>query len=128
DVQRLGGLVDEFTQGVGQSRQVFSDVQTVTVAAVEAETAVTQVSQDIVGAVQEAAAVVRTITDIATQTAGLTQDNRLQSEQMEALSYQHLETIQFFQLPSAPNGAAPNALAASPSAASTTAGAADRSL
>ncbi|MGB6016401.1 MAG: hypothetical protein WBG32_16835, partial [Nodosilinea sp.] len=99
DVQRLGGLVEEFTQGVGQSRQVFSDVQTVTVAAVEAETAVTQVSQDIVGAVQEAAAVVRTITDIATQTAGLTQNNRLQSEQMEALSYQLLETIQFFQLP-----------------------------
>jgi twitching motility protein PilJ len=99
DVQRLGGLVEEFTQGVGQSRQVFSDVQTVTVAAVEAETAVTQVSQNIVGAVQEAAAVVRTITDIATQTAGLTQANRLQSEQMEALSYQLLETIQFFQLP-----------------------------
>ncbi|MBD2258362.1 cache domain-containing protein [Pseudanabaena sp. FACHB-2040] len=128
DVQRLGGLVDEFTHGVSQSRQVFSDVQTVTVAAVEAETAVTQVSQNIVEAVQEAAAVVRTITDIATQTAGLTQDNRLQSEQMETLSYQLLETIQFFQLPTAPHGAAPNALAASPSAASTAAGAADRPL
>ncbi|MGB5973483.1 MAG: hypothetical protein WBG38_09190, partial [Nodosilinea sp.] len=105
DVQRLGGLVEGFTQGVGQSRQVFDDVQTVTVAAVDAETAVTQASQDIVGAVQEAAAVVRIITDIATQTAALTQDNRLQSEQMEAQSYQLLETIRFFQLPAARDGA-----------------------
>ncbi|WOD39646.1 cache domain-containing protein [Nodosilinea sp. E11] len=131
DVQRLGGLVEEFTEGVGQSRQVFSDVQTVTVAAVEAETAVTQVSQNIVGAVQEAAAVVRTITDIATQTAEFTQNNRLQSEQMEALSYQLLETIQFFQLPATPNGVAPSALAASPSAvsiAASAAGAADHPL
>lgn len=107
DVQRLGGLVEGFTQGVEQSTRVFRDVQTVTTSAVQAETAVAQASQEIVEAVQTATAVVRTITDIAAQTAELTQNNRMQSEQMEALSQQLLATVVFFQLPHASNPVPP---------------------
>ena len=39
------------------------------------------------------------IADLAAQTAQLTQNTRLQSEQMEALSAQLLQRVQFFQLP-----------------------------
>ena len=99
NVQRVGSLVEGFTQGVEQSNRVFEDVQTVTVEAVNAEVMVAQASQEIVNAVQSATEVARTITDIATQTANLTQDNRTQSERMETLSQQLLQTMVFFQLP-----------------------------
>lgn len=99
NVQRVGSLVEGFTQGVEQSNRVFDDVQTVTVDTVNAEAMVAQASQEIVNAIQSATEVVRTITDIAAQTANLTQDNREQSEQMETLSQQLLETMVFFQLP-----------------------------
>lgn len=103
NVQRVGSLVEGFTQGVEQSNKVFDDVQTVTVEAVNAEVMVAQASQEIVSAVQSATEVVRTITDIATQTTNLTQDNRMQSEQMETLSQQLLQTMVFFQLPTTSN-------------------------
>lgn len=102
NVQRVGSLVEGFTQGVEQSNQVFTDVQTVTVETVNAEAVVAEASQEIVGAVQSATDVVRTITDIADQTAELTLNNRMQSEHMEQLSQQLLETMVFFQLPTAP--------------------------
>lgn len=115
NVQRVGSLVEGFTQGVEQSNQVFEDVQIVTVEAVEAEAVVFQASQEIVNAVQSATEVIRTITDIASQTAELTQDNRMQSEQMEVLSQKLLQTMVFFQLPTAIAPASPPTLvAASP--------------
>ena len=99
NVQRVGSLVEGFTRGVEQSNRVFEDVQTVTVDTVNAEAMVAQASQEIVSAIQSATEVVRTITDMAAQTADLTQDNQMQSEQMETLSKQLLETMVFFQLP-----------------------------
>ena len=99
DVQQVGSLVDNFTQGIDQSGQAFANVQTVMASAVEAEEAVARASQEIVDAVEAATGVVSQITDIALQTAELTYNNRSQSEEMETLSHQLLETMVFFQLP-----------------------------
>jgi twitching motility protein PilJ len=66
---------------------------------VNAGEAVTQSSQAIVNAAQSAAQVVRDIAEIATQTAGLSQSTRAQSEEMNLLSNQLLQSIEFFQLP-----------------------------
>ncbi|MEO0826165.1 MAG: cache domain-containing protein [Cyanobacteria bacterium J06642_9] len=110
NVQQVGNLVEDFTRGVEQSNRVFEDVQTVTVEAVNAEAVVAQASQEIVSAVQSATEVVRNITNIATQTAEFTQNNRMQSEQMETLSQKLLQTMVFFQLPGAPAPKAPAAL------------------
>jgi twitching motility protein PilJ len=99
NIQNLGGLVRGFTEGVDQSSQVFSSVQVVTDETVNAGEAVTQSSQAIVSAAQSAAQVVRDIAEIATQTAGLSQRTRTQSEEMNLLSNQLLQSIEFFQLP-----------------------------
>lgn len=99
NIQNLGGLVRGFTEGVDQSSRVFSSVQVVTDETVNAGEAVTQSSQAIVNAAQSAAQVVRDIAEIATQTAGLSQRTRAQSEEMNLLSNQLLQSIEFFQLP-----------------------------
>ncbi|MGF1515241.1 MAG: HAMP domain-containing protein, partial [Elainellaceae cyanobacterium] len=99
NVQRVGSLVESFTQGVEESSQVFEEVQTVMTAAIDAETLVSQASQEIVDAAESATDVVRKITDTADRTAELTRNNRMQSEQMESLSQQLLQTMVFFQLP-----------------------------
>lgn len=99
NVQKVGSLVEDFTRGVEQSNQVFDDVKTVTVDAVNAEAVVAEASQAIMAAVQSAANVARVITDMTAQTTELTQQNRLQSGQMEILAKQLLDTMVFFQLP-----------------------------
>ncbi|NJO51208.1 MAG: hypothetical protein HC840_19180 [Leptolyngbyaceae cyanobacterium RM2_2_4] len=100
NIQNLGGLVRGFTEGVDQSKRVFSNVQVVTDETVNAGEAVTQSSRAIMTAAQSAAQVVRDIAEIATQTAGLSQRTRAQSEEMNLLSSQLLQSIDFFQLPS----------------------------
>ena len=99
DVQSLGGLVRGFTQGVEQSHKIFNNVQMVTGEALSSGEAVAQSNQEIVNAAQAAAQVVRDIADIATKTAELTQKSRMKSEQIDALSKQLLQSMQFFQLP-----------------------------
>jgi len=110
NVQRVGNLVEGFTRGVEQSNQAFQNVEAVTVEALNAEALVVEASQEIISAAESTTDVARTITNIAAQTAELTQNNRLQSEQMEALSSQLLATLAFFQLPAPaalPNGTGP---------------------
>ena len=101
NVQNLGGLVEEFTYGVEQSSQVFSNVRTVTGEAVQAGEVVAQSSQQIVSAAQSTAQVMREITNLATETVQLTQRTRKQSERMENLSKELLQNVQFFCLPEA---------------------------
>ncbi|MGJ3249056.1 MAG: cache domain-containing protein [Elainellaceae cyanobacterium] len=103
NIQNLGGLVRGFTDGVEQSNRVFTNVQTVTDEVVEAGEAVTQSSQTITHAAQSAAQVVRDIAEIATQTAELSQRSQLQSEEMDTLSNQLLQSIEFFRLPAVPS-------------------------
>ncbi|NJR72571.1 MAG: GAF domain-containing protein [Scytonema sp. CRU_2_7] len=99
DVQSLGELVRGFTQGVEQSNQVFNNVQTITDEAVQAGEAVAQFSQNIVDAVQTTAGVMRVIAELAAKTAELTQTSQHQSDRIDALSTQLLQTVQFFRLP-----------------------------
>jgi twitching motility protein PilJ len=103
NIQNLGGLVRGFTDGVEQSNRVFTNVQAVTDEVVEAGEAVTQSSQAITNAAQSAAHVVRDIAEIATQTAELSQRSQLQSEEMDTLSNQLLQSIEFFRLPAIPS-------------------------
>jgi methyl-accepting chemotaxis protein PixJ len=108
EVQGLGSLVSSFTEGVDQSNQVFSSVQTTTSNVVQAGQAVSTSNQEIVKAAQATATAMRDIADLAERTAQLTQTSQSQSEQMEALSKQLLDSIQFFRLPgiAAPQGLA----------------------
>jgi methyl-accepting chemotaxis protein PixJ len=101
DVQSLGELVRGFTQGVEQSNQVFSNVQIITDEAVQAGEVVAQYSQNIVEAVQTTAKVMREIAELAAQTAALTQTSQQQSDRIDALSTQLLQSVQFFRLPEA---------------------------
>lgn len=99
DVQGLGQLVRGFMQGVDQSNQVFSNVQTITGEAVQAGEAVSQISQNIVTAAQSTTTVMRDIAQLAAKTADLTQVSRKQSDRIDFLSTQLLQNVQFFQLP-----------------------------
>lgn len=99
DIQGLSGLIGEFTQGVEQSSHVFNNVRTVTGEVVQAGVAVAQSNLEIVSVAQSTATTMRGIADLAAQTAQLTQNTRLQSEQMETLSAQLLQRVQFFRLP-----------------------------
>lgn len=101
DVQSLGELVKQLTTGVEQSNQVLDHVQTVTGEAMQAGEAVNRFSQNIVEASQTTADVVRDIAGLANKTAQLTQIARERSDQIDLLSAQLLQNIQFFQLPPA---------------------------
>ncbi|WAL61903.1 CHASE4 domain-containing protein [Thermocoleostomius sinensis] len=102
DVQNLGELVRGFTQGVDQSHQVFRDVKAVTNEAVQAGEAVAQFNARIAIAAQTTATVMRDIAALSAQTAELTQVSQQQSDQINALSNQLLQSVQFFQLPNQP--------------------------
>lgn len=99
NVQNLDGLVEDFTQGVEQSNQVFQNVRTVTGEAVAAGEGVAQSSQKIVSAAQSTTQVMREIADLANRTAQLTQQANQQTQQIEGFSEQLLENIRFFRLP-----------------------------
>jgi twitching motility protein PilJ len=99
-VQGLGSLVNGFTKGVEESNQVFRNIDTTTGEVVKAGELVTQSNQEVLKAAQVTAKAMRDIADIANTTALLTQSTRSQTEQMENLSQQLLQRIQFFQLPS----------------------------
>ncbi len=101
DVQSLGELVRQFTHGVEQSNQVFNYMQLVAGEAMQAGEAVNGFSEKIVEASQTTANVMRDIAGLANKTAELTQTACERSEQMELLSAQLVQTVQFFQLPSA---------------------------
>ena len=102
DVQSMGELVRQFTTGVEQSNHVFQSMQSITGEAVQAGEAVNQFSHQIVEATQATAQVMREITGLANKTAALTQVARDRSDQMDSLATQLLQTVQFFQLPLAP--------------------------
>jgi methyl-accepting chemotaxis protein PixJ len=91
--------VSDFTTGVEQSNQVFSNVRSSTVEVVQAGLGVSRSSDEILHATQSTAQAMNDIADLAKRTALLTQSTRLQSEQMQQLSRKLLSSIQFFRLP-----------------------------
>jgi methyl-accepting chemotaxis protein PixJ len=99
EVQRLGTLVDSFTQGVKQTRDVFGIVQSVTGQAVKAGEIVSQTTQTIIDSADSTA---RSISAIATLSAQIDAQSliaRSMSSQMSELSAELIDNIQIFKLP-----------------------------
>ena len=99
DVQSLGGLVNDFTQGVQQTEETFKDIQTVTQQTIEAGESVAHLTEEIDRITQKTVAAMRDIAVFAQQTAQLTQKTLLQSEGIDSLSVRLLTLVKFFKLP-----------------------------
>lgn len=99
EVQNLGGLVSNFTSGVEQSNQVFSNLRTTTGQVVQAGEGVAQSNLQIVNAAQSTAKAIDEIAALAERTALLTRKVQRRTEGMEMLSLRLLESIRFFRLP-----------------------------
>ena len=100
NVQNLGGLVREFTQGVEQSSQIFENVQQTTKEASRIGQIVALSSQEIIESATSTTEVMGQIAELAGKTEQLTQITLQQSQQMENLSQELLSTVRFFRLPS----------------------------
>ena len=98
NVQNLGGLVRDFTQGVEQSSNAFENVQHTTQEAVQAGELVALSSQDIISSAQSSTNVMEDIAKLAATTRELTQKNLKRSQQMATLSSELSSTISFFKL------------------------------
>ncbi|HEY9824502.1 MAG TPA: methyl-accepting chemotaxis protein [Stenomitos sp.] len=99
EVQRLGGLVQGFTAGVKQTRDVFKTVQSVTGEAVQSGDTVAQTSQTIVESIDATATSMDSITALSRQIAQQSQVAQQISDQMDSLSSELLQNIQIFKLP-----------------------------
>ena len=99
EVQRLGSLVNSFTMGVRQTREVFGTVQSVTGEVVKAGEVVSQTSQKIIESADSTARSISAISTLATQIDEQSQSARSISTQMSDLSAELLSNIQVFKLP-----------------------------
>jgi twitching motility protein PilJ len=99
EVQRLGSLVNSFTQGVKQSREVFATVQAVTGEVVKAGEVVSETSQTIIRSAESTAQSIAAIATLSTQIDAQSQSARSISTEMGDLSTRLLQTIQLFKLP-----------------------------
>lgn len=99
NVQNLGGLVREFTQGVEQSSNALEDVRQTTEEAVKAGDKVAISSREIIDSAKSTTNVMGDIAELAEKTRTLTHKNLKRSQQMATLSGELLKTINFFQLP-----------------------------
>lgn len=98
-VQKLGGLVDRFTQSAQKTRDLYDSVQTVAQEAVSAGERVAQASEDIASASQETSQAMNAITSLSQQIAEQSQFARSISEKLNQLSVQAVRNIQVFKLP-----------------------------
>ncbi|WP_299416163.1 methyl-accepting chemotaxis protein [Acaryochloris sp. IP29b_bin.148] len=101
DVQRLGGVVDDFTQGFRHTQEVFQTVQDVTGQAVESGETVTQTSQEIVQTSEKTAMTMAAIAQLSTQIASQSENAQQLADTMNQLSSDLLGKVQVFQLPTA---------------------------
>jgi methyl-accepting chemotaxis protein PixJ len=102
EVQRLGTLVNSFTQGVKQTRDVFGIVQSVTGQAVKAGEIVSQTTQTIIDSADSTARSISAIATLSAQIDAQSQTARSISSQMNALSAGLINNIQIFKLPTQP--------------------------
>lgn len=101
DVQRLGGVVDDFTQGVRHTQSVFQKVQDVTGQAVTAGETVAQTSEEIVQASEKTAMTMEAIAQLSTQIASQSNDAQELADTMSQLSDDLLGKVKVFTLPEA---------------------------
>ncbi|WP_373541803.1 methyl-accepting chemotaxis protein [Chamaesiphon sp.] len=106
DVQKLGGLVSTFTQGVKQASDVFATVQAVTEQVVESGNQVSTASQSIVTATDSTTVAIASIATLSQEISHQSQDAQHLGDQLNILSTDLLENIQIFKLPTAPELAA----------------------
>jgi methyl-accepting chemotaxis protein PixJ len=106
DVQKLGGLVSTFTQGVKQASDVFATVQAVTEQVVESGNQVSTASQSIVTATNSTTIAIESISTLSQEISHQSQDAQNLGDQLNILSTDLLENIQIFKLPTAPELAA----------------------
>lgn len=99
DVQRLGGVVDDFTQGVRHTQAVFQKVQDVTGQAVESGETVAQTSGSIVQVSEQTALTMEAIAQLSTQIAGQSNDAQQLADAMNQLSGDLLGKVKVFTLP-----------------------------
>jgi methyl-accepting chemotaxis protein PixJ len=102
DVQKLGGLVNTFTQGVKQASDVFTTVQAVTEQAVESGNMVSTASQRIVSAADSTTVAIESISSLSHEIAAQSQDAQNLGDRLNLLSTDLLENIQVFKLPNVP--------------------------
>ncbi len=102
DVQKLGGLVNTFTQGVKQASDVFATVQAVTEQAVESGNLVSTASQRIVTAADSTTVAIESISSLSQEISHQSQDAQNLGDQLNILSTDLLENIQIFKLPTLP--------------------------
>ncbi|WP_295617818.1 methyl-accepting chemotaxis protein [Chamaesiphon sp. GL140_3_metabinner_50] len=102
DVQKLGGLVNTFTQGVKQASDVFATVQAVTAQVVESGNLVSTASQRIVTATDSTTIAIESISTLSQEISHQSQDAQNLGDQLNILSTNLLENIQIFKLPAAP--------------------------
>lgn len=99
DVQRLGGVVDDFTQGVRHTQSVFQEVQDVTGQAVASGEAVAKTSEDIVHTSEQTAMTMEAIAQLSTQIATQSDDAQQLADTMNQLSDDLLGKVTVFTLP-----------------------------
>ena len=99
NVQNLGALVREFTQGVQESKQAFENVQDTANEAVKAGELVVESSNEIIVSAKSGTELATDIAKLTQITQQLTKENSQISQQMANLSNELLKTINFFKLP-----------------------------
>jgi methyl-accepting chemotaxis protein PixJ len=102
DVQKLGSLVNTFTQGVKQASDVFTTVQAVTAEAVESGNMVSTASQRIVSAADSTTVAIESISSLSQKISDQSQDAQNLGDRLNMLSTDLLENIQIFKLPIVP--------------------------
>ncbi len=98
DVSDLSQLVHKFTGEVGQSRQAFNNIQTVTARLAAVGQQVNHSSTDIVEAVQQTLGATQEIAQLAADTDTKASITRQQAEAMGSLARTLLEMVEFFHV------------------------------
>jgi methyl-accepting chemotaxis protein PixJ len=115
DVVEISSLVQDFTSGVGQSRQAFDNIQQVTTQVAQVGLQVSQSSQDIVQVVRNTLAAISAIATVAQTTEAKASVTREQVESMGKLAHTLLEMVEFFRVSVASPSEALSSLETQPS-------------
>jgi methyl-accepting chemotaxis protein PixJ len=99
DVQTLGGLVNTFTAGVKQTRDVFSTVQIVTEDVVKSGQMVSTASERILRATDSTTIAIESVSALSQEISYQSRTAQNLGDTLNLLSTELLENIQIFKLP-----------------------------
>jgi methyl-accepting chemotaxis protein PixJ len=98
DVSEISNLVEDFTNGVSQSRKAFDNMQQVTTQVAEVGLQVSHSNQEMMQMVQQTLAATHEIAAIAQATEAKASVTREQVEAMDSLSRTLLQMVEFFHV------------------------------